>query len=389
MWECIFLLLPIAAYSGWCIGKRNTTQQPKFPPTQLSSDYYAGLNFLLNEQTDKAVDAFIKMLEVSSDTVETTLALGNFFRHRGEVSRAIRVHQNLLLNPHLTEIQRAKILLELAQNYMQAGFYDRAELLLLEIIEGKGSNIEISLRPLIDIYERQKDWKKAIKMAIRLEVVSKHSMKREIAHYYCELAEKNWAKGKIRLAFKYLRRGLRYDKNCARASLLRGNFEKKLGRYKQALRAYQCIESQDRAFLPEAIPMVILCYEKLQNKTALNQYLSYLMDQCPSMSIVLANAEQVKEQYGKEKAARFLANYMVHQPSVRGLKHLIEFHLTKVAGELRKEVMILKSLVEQLLEKKPIYRCGHCGFAARLLHWQCPSCRQWAELKPIQGIEGE
>lgn len=388
MMESIFLLLPVAFGMGWFKGRRSHNNDSVLKKNELSSDYYAGLNFLLNEQTDKAVDAFIRMLEVSPDTVETTLALGIFFRRRGEVDRAIRIHQNLIANPNLTAKQRSQALLELAQDYLRAGVFDRAELLLIEITDRMGDELDTSLRHLKDIYEREKDWEKAIKVVVRLEAVSKQPMGKEIAHYYCELAEAAWSKGKIRLASSELKKALRADPHCARASLLQGTYEKKLGHYSEAISAYQRILDQDISFMPEALPMLIECYERLGQNHALEELLHYLLHHCPSVSIVLANAEKVKERDGKENAASFLVNHMYQQPSVRGLKHLIELHLGRVVGEVRNELLMLKLLVDQLIDKKPVYRCGHCGFSSRLLHWQCPSCRQWAVVKPIQGVEG-
>lgn len=389
MWELICLLLPVAAFSGWHLGRRSQIENHQQKKSPLSSDYYTGLNFLLNEQPDKAIDAFIRMLDASPDSVETTLALGNFFRRRGEVDRAIRIHQSLIHKPDLTLKQRSQSLLELAKDYMRAGVYDRAESLLLEITNSVGYKLNVSLRHLMNIYEREKDWEKAVHIAKRLQVVSKQSLGKEIAHYCCELAELAWSKGKIRLAFKWLKLGLRHDRYCARISLTQGNFEKKLGKYRHALRSYKRIEFQDPHFLPECLPMIMECYEQLGEETALAQYLSHLMQQCPSISIVLANAQYLERKQSKENAAHFLAHYMRKQPSIRGLKHLIEFHLGQVVGEVRNELLMLKSLVDHLLEKKPIYRCRQCGFASRLLQWQCPSCRQWAALKPIQGVEGE
>ncbi len=389
MLELICLLLPIAAVSGWYIGRRSEADGASSKGIALSPDYYAGLNFLLNEQTDKAVDAFIRMLDESPDTVETTIALGNFFRRRGEVDRAIRIHQNLLTKPTLTSKQRSHILFELARNYLRAGVLDRAESLLLEITTSFTDDLDNSLRHLMDIYEREKEWEKAIEVAKRLEASSGQSCAREIAQYYCELAEFVWSQGKIRIAFHHLKQALRVDKHCARASLIEGNFYKKTGKYNEALRAYQRIEYQDISFLPEALVMIMECYERLGDKDALSEYLRYLMQNCPSITIVLANAEQVKDKQGQEHAAAFLTRHMHQYPSMRGLKHLIEFHLSRVMGEVRNELLMLKSLVEQLIEKKPVYRCGGCGFSARSLHWQCPSCREWAGVKPIQGIEGE
>jgi len=389
MLELICLLLPIAAVSGWYIGRRSEADSTSLDGKPLSADYYVGLNFLLNEQTDKAVDAFIRMLDESPDSVETMIALGNFFRRKGEVDRAIRIHQSLISKPSLTSKQRSRTLFELASNYLRAGVLDRAEALLLEITNSFTEELDNSLRHLMDIYEREKEWEKAIAVAKRLEASSGQSCGKEIAQYYCELAEFVWSKGKIRIAFSHLKQALRFDKHCARASLIEGNFYKKIDKYKQALHAYQRIEYQDVAFLPEALVMIMECYERLGEKDALSDYLQYLMQNCPSISIVLANAEQVKDKQGKEHAAAFLTRHMHQYPSMRGLKHLIEFHLSRVMGEVRNELLMLKSLVEQLIEKKPVYRCGGCGFASRSLHWQCPSCREWAGVKPIQGIEGE
>lgn len=295
----------------------------------------------------------------------------------------------MISNPYLTSKQRSQSLLELAQDYLRAGVFDRAESLLLELTHSGGGQLEISLRHLIDIYEREKDWEKAIDIAQRLQTVTRQPIGSDIAHYCCELAESAWAKGKIKIAFKYLKQGLEYDSQCARVSFIQGDFEKKLGRYRQALRAYKRIEFQDVAFLSEALPMIIECYERLEEHAALEEYLDYLLTHCPTISIVLIHAEKVKNKQGQEQAAHFLASYMRKHPSIRGLKHLIEFHVSRVIGDVRHELLMLKSLVEQLLEKKPIYRCGKCGFHSRLLHWQCPSCRQWASLKPIQGMEGE
>ncbi|MBS0286043.1 MAG: lipopolysaccharide assembly protein LapB [Proteobacteria bacterium] len=386
--QLICLLLPVAALSGWYLGKRSR-QVNNLKNETLSSDYYMGLNFLLNEQTDKAVDAFIRMLDVSPDSVDTTLALGNFFRRRGEVDRAIRIHQTLLSKPNLTTKQRNHSLLELAQDYMRSGMYDRAESLLLEVTNTVGNQLEISLRSLIDIYEREKEWDKAIQVAIRLQEITKQSMGKEIAQYFCESAELAWSKGKVKTAFKYLKQGLQHNRNCSRVSLCEGNFEKKLGNFKNAINAYKRIEYQDVTFLPEALPLIIECYEALSEHQDLEEYLDYLLRHCPSISIVLAHAEKVKEKIGQERAAYFLANYMNRHPSIRGLKYLIEFHLSRVVGEVRNELLMLKSLVEQLVQSKPVYRCGQCGFASRSMHWQCPSCRQWSSVKPIQGIEGE
>ncbi len=389
MLELLYLLLPLAACSGWYFGRRASMEPNSESSSGLSSDYYVGLNFLLNEQPDKAVDAFIRMLEVSPDTVETTLALGNFFRRRGEVDRAIRIHQNLIAKPNLTIKQKSHSLLELAQDYLRAGVLDRAEALLLEIAKNEDVNLEVSLQHLIAIYEREKDWKKSIEFATRLQSISAKWMGRQIAHYFCELAETSWDAGKVRASLKYLKQGLRSDSGCVRASCLQGRYEMKLSHYKQAIKAFKRVENQDADFLQEVLPHIIECYKALKQNSKIAYYLDYLLHNLPSMSIVLMNAEYIKEQDGKEHAAKFLAQYMKKYPSIRGLKHLIEFHISQFTGEVKSELVMLQQLVEQLLEKKPIYRCRQCGFSGQSLLWQCPSCKQWASVKPLHQIESE
>tara|TARA_R110002110_G_scaffold415836_1_gene657262 strand:- start:24830 stop:25999 length:1170 start_codon:yes stop_codon:yes gene_type:complete len=389
MLELLYLLLPLATCSGWYFGKRASMKHGPEQANGLSSDYYVGLNFLLNEQPDKAVDAFIRMLDVSPDTVETTLALGNFFRRRGEVDRAIRIHQNLIAKPNLTTKQKSHSLLELAQDYLRAGVLDRAETLLLEIVRNEDGNLDISLKHLIIIYEREKDWKKSIEFAMRLQSISAQWMGRQIAHYFCELAELSWDEGKVRLSSKYLKQALNSDGGCVRASYLQGLHEMKLSRYKQAIKAFKRVENQDADFLQEVLPPIIECYKALNQKANIAYYLDYLLHNSPSMNIVLANAEYIKENSGKEQAAKFLGQYMKKYPSIRGLKHLIEFHVSQFTGEVKSELVILQQLVEQLLERKPVYRCRQCGFSGQSLLWQCPSCKQWASVKPLHHIEGE
>jgi len=386
--ELVCLLLPIAAMSGWYIGRRSESTNEKKTHT-LSSDYYAGLNFLLNEQTDKAVDAFIRVLDTSPESIETTLALGNFFRRRGEVDRAIWIHQNLIAKSNLSPHQRSEALLALAQDHLRAGFYDRAESSLLEIVHDMTEHSDRCLRYLLQIYEKEKAWEKAIYTAHRLQKITKVPMGLTLAHYYCELAQLLWSKGKMRTAHKHLKRALRHDPACVRASILEGDFEKQCAKFASALKSYQRVEKQDLAFIPEVLSSLIFCYQQLGEQEALSGYLQHLLTLNVNTRIVLANVEHNAFLQEKEHTAHFLVHYMHKQPSLGGVKDLIEFHLGRVVGEVRNELLMLKYLVEQLLEKKPTYRCAECGFSSKRMNWQCPSCRAWALMKPISGIEGE
>ena len=192
--EVLFLLLPLAVLSGWWIGRKSVIKSHVGSPIGIPSDYLKGLNFLLNEQPDKAIEIFIQLLEVNTDTVETHLALGSLFRRRGEVDRAIRIHQNLIARPTLNQEQRAQALYDLGQDYMRAGLFDRAETLFSELIDS-GPHTESALRQLIDIYQQEKDWAKAIETARRVELKTGTKLSGLIAHYYCEQAENMMKQG--------------------------------------------------------------------------------------------------------------------------------------------------------------------------------------------------
>ena len=258
MLQLLLLLLPIAAISGWITGYRHRkSTEVEIDGSFIPSDYFLGLNYLINEQPDKAVDVFIKMLEVNTDTVETHLALGNLFRRRGEVDRAIRIHQNLIARPQLPQKQRMQALFELAQDYLRAGVLDRAERLFLELIE-LGGDVNISLTNLINIYQQQRDWKQAIAAAKKLESLSGLSMNNAVAHYYCELAEQSRINNNKEQAYAQLKNALEHDKNCARANIILGQLFFEAGEYQQAINASKMVYEQDAEYVSEVIKILAL-----------------------------------------------------------------------------------------------------------------------------------
>lgn len=220
----LLVLVPIAAFAGWIVAGKGSRFSMDNNNGMVPKDYLLGLNFLLNEEPDKAVDVFIKMLEVDSDTVETHLALGSLFRRRGEVDRAIRIHQNLIARPHLDKQQRIQALMALGQDYMRAGVLDRAERIFLEVVEN-GSETGPSLHYLLDIYQQEKAWDQAVLIARKIAVSTGEAMQSNIAHYYCELALEARMANDNDLARRHLRKALTIDKKCVRASLLQGDLE--------------------------------------------------------------------------------------------------------------------------------------------------------------------
>ena len=390
MYELLWLLLPVAAASGWILARRSQAPLPRSRgrSRDFSTDYFQGLNFLLNEQPDKAIEVFIRMLEVDSDTVETHLALGNLFRRRGEVDRAIRIHQNLIARPTLNKQQRSAALLELGQDYMRAGWLDRAESLFEELVENNLHTV-LALRHLLDIYQQEKEWDKAIAVALRLDREGRQPLQPVIAQYLCEQAEQAMKKGDEHAAAQSLKRALQYDRRCVRASLLQGRLAAQAGNAKTALKALHQIEEQDIEFLPEALAPLRQCYEQSGGIEDFKRYLRSVIDRYDGVSPVLMLSDLLAATEGPAAAAEFLTEQVRKRPSVRGLGRLIELNLAAASGKGKDDMLILRDLVAQLLAGKPKYKCSHCGFAGKSLHWQCPTCKEWNAVKPIHGVEGE
>lgn len=387
-WMIIIWLLPVAAFSGWLYGRRSNASSGTSYKDRLHPEYFKGLNYVLNEQPDKAIEVFVKILEVDSETVETHLALGNLFRRRGEVDRAIRIHQNLIARPNLNREQRALALLELGMDYMRSGLFDRAESLFIELVE-IGLYTVPAFTELLDIYQQEKDWENAIKTARQLELSSGRSFKKNIAQFYCEQACELMAHGQDRGARGLLKKAINIDANCVRASLIEADIFKEDGKYKQAIRVYKRIERQDAEYIPEAVAPLFECYRQLEKLDEFRDYLHTIVDTHGGITPMIKLVELIAEQDGEEEAIKYITTELKKRPTVRGVDRLIEYALIPAQGKAKDDLMTIKDLTGKLLEDRPIYQCNHCGFDARALHWQCPSCKNWNTVKPIHGVEGE
>ncbi|KPK40867.1 MAG: hypothetical protein AMJ69_00855 [Gammaproteobacteria bacterium SG8_47] len=388
-WEILFLLLPVAALSGWYIGRRRS-HAPANPRAQgrLAAEYFQGLNYLLNEQQDKAIEVFVRMLEVDSDTVETHFALGNLFRRRGEVDRAIRIHQNIIARPTLKPAQRDQALYELGLDYMHAGLFDRAETLFQELVTS-GAYREHALRQLIAIFQQEKEWEKAIEATRRLEAITSENLDPIIAQYYCELAEQARHGGDASHAVKMLRRALTADHDCVRASMLEGDLSMAADNCKAALRAYRRVEEQDPDYMSEILDALTECYQRIGKPQAAIEYLSEVAERHHSMSAILVLANLKRQTDGDEAACELLSEHLRQHPSLRGVERLLSWSVDRQSGEGRVTLQMLQQFLGRLVHEKPIYQCHNCGFTGRSLHWQCPTCKHWTTVKPIHGVEGE
>ncbi|HUD42746.1 MAG TPA: lipopolysaccharide assembly protein LapB [Dokdonella sp.] len=384
----LFALLPVAALSGWLLGRRGSERSSGARVNELSTSYFRGLNYLLNEQQDKAIEVFLKLAEINRDTVETHLALGNLFRRRGEVERAIRVHQHLIARPNLSESEKTVALLELGEDYMRAGLLDRAETLFSDLV-AMDALAPSALRHLISIYQHERDWHKAIEHARRLEKAGGDSQAAIIAQFYCELAEQARAQADWPTALAYLDQAEGAEGRCVRASIVRGHIEATRGHLAEAAAAFERVAEQDVDYVPEILAPLLDCYARLQRMQRAEAFLLGIAERYKGVSPVLALAKLYASTRGEAVAIAYLNQTLRQRPSVRALIALIDVSLDRSRGEARENLLLLRELARKLLEGQAMYRCNRCGFGAKAHHWQCPSCKSWESVRPIHGVVGE
>ena len=384
MFELLWLLLPVAAASGWYAARRSEDRSRR----RLTPDYFRGLHYLLNDQPDRAIEVFIKVLEIDEETAETQLALGNLYRRRGEVDRAIRLHQNLVARPALTDDLRLEAHLELAQDYLSAGVLDRAEDIYRDLVGAKAHRVQ-ALRHLLDIYEQEKDWGQARSTARELAEATGTEQGAVISQYLCEGALQVLTRGRKDEALKLLRAAREAHPACARASLHEGDILSSRGSFDLALAAYRRIEDQDADYLPEVIGRIRRCFDNLGRPEAARGYLERVLDRYGGMTVMLALAEMIREERGNSSAIHFMLDVLAKRPTVRGFDRLLDFASDSSSADVPDHLEVMKGLLAQLMNDRPVYQCRHCGFAARSLHWQCPGCKHWNTVRPVRGVVGE
>ncbi|MGF1748791.1 lipopolysaccharide assembly protein LapB [Vibrio cionasavignyae] len=389
MLELLFLLLPIAAAYGWYMGQRSVKHDRQEQSHQISRQYMTGLNLLLSDQSDKAVDHFIELLQVDDETIDTHLALGNLFRSRGEVDRAIRIHQNLISRSGLTIEQKNIALQQLAKDYMVSGFLDRAEKIFVQLVD-EPEHREAALTQLVSIYEQTQEWHKAIEYASALQKLGKKRVKNNIAHFWCELAMVEQAGSNTPKAIQYFRKALTVDAKCARANIALGRLYLESEEYTKTIQCLESVLEQDKDFVSEVLPTLAECYHHLGQEQDLVEFLRSSIQKGAGVSAELMLAQLVAHHEGTASAQALLTRQLVKSPTMKGFYRLMDYHLANAEeGRAKESLTTLQSLVGEQLKLKPHYRCRKCGFSTHSLYWHCPSCKGWGTIKPIRGLDGE
>jgi lipopolysaccharide biosynthesis regulator YciM len=388
--EIFFLLLPVAALYGWYMGARSVYQKNQKKDNKLSRDYVKGLNFLLSEQPDKAVDHFIALLKVDDDTIDTHLALGNLFRQRGEVERAIRIHQNLIARPTLTREQRDLALLQLGNDFYQSGLFDRSEKIFIQLKESPEYQ-QLALENLLQIYQQLKDWDEAVLVAESLNKLLKgKANRRTLSYLYCSLAEECDKAAEEKQKVKFYQKALSTYANCIRASIGLADYYESQKNPEKALQVIEKVPESDIQFTAVILEQLWRLHQVLGTEQALITYLYRIVSLGGGASAVIMLSKLIAQHKDIRTAQAFILQELRRNPTMKGFNHLMTYHLQLATSPSeKKSLAFLQKLVSEQITLRPQYRCQKCGYSSRKLFWLCPSCRSWGRIKPIRGLDGE
>ncbi len=389
MFELLFLLLPVAVGYGWFMGRNSVKQKNQLAKDSLTIKYSTGLNYLLSNQQDKAIDYLLETLEVEDDTVEAHFAMANLFRRRGELDRALKVHEYLVRQPMLQDKEKQHAVFELGRDFYSAGLYDRAETMFLRLTKSPVYGIK-ALSYLLQIYQSIKDWQKGIDLE-KLIIKSKDKkLKHVLANFYCELANIAIAEDEYIKELELLQHALQLDPKSSRANLVMAQVFESSKHYNDACRCYKEIFLQDREFFPDVIDKMQACYDLSDHKDEFYPFIKEVYDKTGSTSALIKYLEYLDKADTKQRSEEYILAALKRRPTIRGFKHFIKMQLNEDSEQTSPQSLdVIKELVAAYLKVRPRYSCRNCGFNSTVHYWSCPSCHDWEQLKPVRGLEGE
>ena len=381
------LALPLFFGLGW-VAARIDIRHLVSESRALPRSYFKGLNFLLNEQPDKAIESFIEVVKVDPETVELHFALGSLFRRRGEYDRAIRMHQNLVERPNIGAEQKLAALFALAQDYLKAGILDRAEALFARLEDGPHATE--ARRHLLDIFQQEKDWARAIDMAKRLQRDSGESRAREISQFLCELAASESTHSRPDAARVHLETALEENRKSVRASVALGDLERAAGNLERAIEHWQRVEQQNPAYLALVAQRLLEAYRAVGRLEEGLTLLAGYLERYPSLDLLDTVFQTTLEARGAEAAYKLVRDELRRNPTLLGLDRLLEAQIVAdTHPERRRDLELIRNLVHSHTRRLARYRCEECGFKARQFYWHCPACGGWESYPPRRTEEFE
>eukprot|EP00163_Fabomonas_tropica_P033872 TRINITY_DN915_c1_g2_i2.p1 TRINITY_DN915_c1_g2~~TRINITY_DN915_c1_g2_i2.p1 ORF type:complete len:390 (+),score=37.66 TRINITY_DN915_c1_g2_i2:484-1653(+) len=383
-----WLLLTVAVAAGWLVGRLGNNGSKANKEIADEDSVRDRLQFLFTNYSDEAVENFVQSLAVNKDTVSLHLSIGSHFRLKGETDRAILIHQNLLARPELPTRFTPQVTLELAKDYLNAGLLDRAEALLHQLMGDRDYGRK-SAQQLIEVYQQEREWRKAGDVARTLtRGDADPAMQKILAYITCELADDALKHDDRWTAQKLTKEALEYDRSCVRATFILMKLLTRQGNFREAANQSLKVFDQNPEFGSEAVDRLMKLEHEHGDVGRLVKKLRKLYESYPSTSLLLALVESVESSHGRQAAIDLLRRELEMRPSVRGLLRLVEIAGYE-KGMTTDEGRLVSRIGHLILANRPVYRCVNCGFSGQQLHWLCPSCKQWETIRPIQGVEAE
>jgi len=380
----MLLIFPLFFGMGW-LAARMDIKELLSESSALPQSYFQGLKFLLNEQQDKAIEAFIEVVKVDPQTVELHFALGSLFRRRGEVDRALRMHHNLVDRADLDEEKRQQAIFELAQDYLKAGILDRAESLFSELESTSYS--KQALEFLLELFQKEHDWLKAIEVSKRLSKVTGQSYSKQAAFFYCELASDEIVKDNLVAAIDHLQLALKEYPDLVRATMMLGDIAASQDKLEEAINIWKRIEKQNAQYLPLVAERLLSAYRSLNCEKDGVALLREYLGKYHSLDLMNVVFDGVLKNEGTAAAYQLVRGELERNPTLLGLDKLLEARLLEMSIEHRSDVELAKDLIHKRTRNLAMYHCTNCGFKARQFYWHCPACHAWDSYPPFRNEE--
>jgi len=392
----LVVALFVAAAAGWLVAQfrlrdRAPPPQPperperparlhnnERPPRRLNEEYLKGLGFLLNEEPDKALEVFLRMVDVDNETVETHFALGSIYRRRGEVERAIRIHESIMARPSLSSEHRLEAMFALAEDYFRAGLFDRAERSFRQLAEGDTRRVP-ALRYLLRIYEQQRDWDQAIAVHNELTALASPEQPTAIAHYHCELAEQARERGDLNAARAHLHSARDVQRNFPRGALIRADIALDTNEPELAATLCQRVVELHPRLLALALPRVLRAVRGSDEGDLERRFNAWIRPD-PAARAELAYAAIVAGLEQESFVRDCLPDLLREDPSLGEIVRSVAGDPGQLTPQQRTD---LAASLGRILRRTQRYRCVDCGFASASHFWQCPGCRAWDAFAPV------
>ncbi|MGY0399292.1 MAG: lipopolysaccharide assembly protein LapB [Ostreibacterium sp.] len=377
--ELLILLLPLAAFTGWWLARTDK----RTDDGQKEDDYFKGLSYLLEDETDKAIDIFFRIAHLDDSTIENQITLGNLFRHRGEVDRALHIHSHLANKGELAPDTRQKLNLALADDYWVAGIMNHAEEHYQLVRQSTQPDLrDIGRRKLIDLFAEQSFWEKAIEIAEELDPFKRDAIQQRVAHYHCEIAKTALVKNETSIVENELKMALQCDKKCVRATIKLGRLAKEQQYYIAAINYFNQVEKQNSAFMPEILDDIAICYGELSQQHEWKGELRRLAQNYQNPVLFLRFNQLIAETEGSKVAEEYLQQRLEEKPNILA----VQAYLQLIDDYANGDIQLLNQSMQKILSYVLKYRCSECGFRGNQLNWQCPGCKNWGTFTPVSDV---